>query len=93
MKLRAGCPVVVLPSLYLRRLQSRWGAAPVRQRGSKATAQVIGHTVASPRPWLFGAARTPDLARINISGVLGSLPWLFENLMASQGQDRQQGNQ
>ena len=37
-----------------------------------------------PRPWLFGAARTPGRARLNISQVLGSLPWLFESLMATQ---------
>ena len=37
-----------------------------------------------PRLWLFGAARTQGKARINISGVLGSLPWPFKHVMATQ---------
>ena len=47
------------------------------QRGGKATAQLAGHTGGRAR-----ATRTQGKARINLSRVLGSLPWLFEHLLA-----------
>ena len=58
---------------------------------------VIGTTsdCGPPKQVLFCMATQDGTAAgrtVAARGVLGSLPWLFENLIASPGQDRQQGN-